>query len=129
MGIELTNDQIYAVYDLESWWHKPDSKQVFEISGSPGTGKSFLVKVFIERLGLDNSEVLYMAYMGKAAMVLARNGLPAKTIHSSIYDYVEHPVRGEDGKFIRYKNGKVKLKGEFELKDHLPKRLKLIVID
>ena len=129
MGIELNNDQIFALYALEEWWHKADSKQTFEISGSPGTGKSFLVNALIDRLGLGDENVLYMAYMGKAAMVLARHGLPAKTIHASIYDCVERPVRDENGKFVRYSNGKVKLKIDFELKDHLPKKLKLIVID
>ena len=37
--MELTNDQVYAVMSLESWWHSSDSKQVFEISGKSGSGK------------------------------------------------------------------------------------------
>ena len=129
MNVELNNEQIYALYDLEHWWHSADSKQTFEITGPGGSGKSFIVSALIERLGLKNENVLYMTYMGKAAMVLARHGLPAKTIHATIYDYVERPVRDEDGKFVRYSNGKVKLKGSFELKDHISKKIKLLVID
>ena len=88
MGIELNNDQIYALYDLEHWWHAASSDQVFEISGGPGTGKSFLVKYCIERLNLTNENVLYLAFMGKAASRLQREGLPAKTIHSAIYETI-----------------------------------------
>ena len=57
MGIELTNDQVYAIYDLENWWHGTGN-QVFEISGRPGSGKSFLIKYFIERIGLKLENVL-----------------------------------------------------------------------
>ena len=64
MGIDLTNDQIYAVMSLESWWNSSNSKQVFEISGKSGTGKSTLIKYFIERIGLSYDEVLFLAYMG-----------------------------------------------------------------
>ena len=38
MGIELNNDQIYAIYDLEHWWKRGD-KQLFEITGGAGCGK------------------------------------------------------------------------------------------
>ena len=46
MGIELNNDQIYAIYDLESWWSK-QNEQVFEISGAAGTGKAQPVDTII----------------------------------------------------------------------------------
>lgn len=129
MSIELNNEQIYAVYDLEHWWYSATSKQTFEITGPGGTGKTTLVRYLIERIGLQKENVLFMTYMGKAAMILAKNGLPAKTIHSAIYEYVERPARDEDGKIIRLDNGKVKLKGEFQLKDHISKKIKLFVID
>ena len=41
MGIELNNDQIYAIYDGENWYHH-GTKQVFEIVGPAGTGKTYL---------------------------------------------------------------------------------------
>ena len=87
MGVELTKDQIYAVMSLESWWHSKDSKQVFEISGKAGSGKSTLIKYFIERIGLKDEEVYFLAYMGKGAQqITIRNKLPARTIHSAIYN-------------------------------------------
>ena len=63
MGIELNNQQIYTLYDLENWWNKSDD-QVYEISGAAGTGKTFLIRYFIDRIGLDLSDVAFVAYMG-----------------------------------------------------------------
>ena len=128
MSIELTNDQVYCIYELENWWNKKD-KQVFEISGSPGTGKTFLVKYFIERLGLKVNNVLYLAYTGKAASILQQNGLPGKTIHSQIYEFKKKIKRDETGKIVNHDNGRPVIYKTFELIDHLPKKIKLIVID
>lgn len=128
MGIELNNEQIYAIYDLEHWWNT-QTKQVFEISGAAGTGKTTLIKYFIERLGLSHKEVLFVAFMGKAATQMARNGLPARTIHSAIYDYEKVIDRDKDGKIIFKNNGKPKMISKFIKKDELPKKIKLIVVD
>lgn len=128
MGIELNIEQVYAIYELEHWWHSKDN-QLFQITGGPGTGKTTLVRYFIDRLGLSLENVLFVAYMGKAASILQRNGLPAKTIHSAIYDYVEKLDRDENGHIIIKENGKPKLKHFFELKDHISKKIKLIVLD
>ena len=59
----------------------------FKYQADPGRGKTFLVRYLIDRVGLSYDEVLFVAFMGKAASQLARNGLPAKTIHSAIYKY------------------------------------------
>ena len=128
MGIELTNEQVYAVYKMENWWNHRD-KQIFEISGSAGTGKSFIVRYLIEKLGLKYSNVLFCSFSGKAATLLSKNGLPAKTIHSAIYDYKEKVVRDEYGKLVLDERGYIKLKKEFELKPQLSKKIKLIVVD
>lgn len=128
MSIELNNDQIYCVYDLENWWHRQDD-QVFEISGRAGTGKTTVINYFIERIGLKLDEVLFVAYMGKAVNIMARNGLPAKTIHSAIYKLEEKYARDEHGKIIIKDNGKPKIKYEFVLKRNIGKNIKLIVVD
>ena len=86
MGIELNTEQLYTVMDMESWY-RSQTKQVYEISGAAGTGKTTLVMYLIQQLGLTLDEVLFVAYMGKAATQLARNGLPATTIPSAIYIY------------------------------------------
>lgn len=127
-NIELTDEQIFALMDIENWWHKQD-KQVLEITGGPGTGKTFLVKYFADRIGLTDDDILYIAFSGKAVSVMARNGLPAKTIHSSIYNYQEVYAKDENGHVIMKENGKPKKTFEFVLKEKLSKKYKLIVID
>ena len=107
MGIELNKEQIYAVYQGETWF-KSQTNQVFEISGPAGSGKTTLILYLIEQLGLSLEQVLFIAYMGKAACRMALNGLPAKTIHSAIYRYEKVIARDEEGKIIYNENGKVK---------------------
>lgn len=128
MGILLNNEQIYACYDIENWWHK-SSNQLYEIDGPAGSGKTTLIRYFIDRIGLKLEDVLFVSYMGKAVSQMARNGLPARTIHSSIYDCEKVICRDEDGKIIYQPSGKPKKKLTFVLKDKIPTNPKLIVID
>ena len=93
------------------------------------THNTTLIRYFIDRLGLSYDNVLFVAFMGKAASQMSRNGLPAKTIHSAIYDYKEKMARDEKGKIIFNSNGKPKKVSYFELKDHISKKIKLIVVD
>ena len=129
MGIELNTQQVHALYDIENWWTHQDN-QVYEISGAAGTGKTFLVNYFIDRIGLDSSEVAFTAFAGKAAMQMARNGLPAQTIHSLIYDHVKVLDYDANGKIqVNPATGKPLMKWEFVKKDKIFKNPKLIVVD
>lgn len=128
MGVELTTEQVYATYKGETWY-RSKTKQVFEISGPPGAGKSFLIMYLIEKLGLSLDQVLFVAYMGKACSRLIQAGLPAKTIHSAIYEYEKVIARDEEGKIIYNQNGKPKKVGRFVLKEKIGKGIKLIVLD
>ena len=128
MGIELSNEQVFALYEGEDWYKKKN-KQLFEISGAAGTGKTWFVCYLIERLGLKHDQVLFVAYMGKAVSQMSRNGLPAKTIHSTIYDYVKVPALDDEGNIIFRSNGRVKMIGKFELKERIRGKIKLIVVD
>lgn len=59
-------------------------RQVFRVFGYAGTGKTTLARHFADAL---RGDVKYMAYTGKAAMVMRKNGCRnAMTIHASIYD-------------------------------------------
>jgi exodeoxyribonuclease-5 len=129
MGIELNKGQIYATYDLEMWWRHKKSKQVIEIDGPAGSGKTTIIMYFIQKLGLDLNDVLFVSYMGKAVSQMIRNNLPAKTIHSSCYDCEKVVDRDEDGNIIFLPSGKVKTKLQFTLKEKIPSKPKLIVID
>lgn len=128
MGIELNVQQVHALYDIESWWNRKNN-QVYEISGAAGTGKTFLVNYFIDRIGLDIHDVAFTAFAGKAAMQLARNGLPASTIHSLIYEHKKVPDLDENGKLQFSSNGKPLMKYEFIRKEKLVRDPKLIVVD
>lgn len=122
------NDQLFASMKGEHWY-KTQYKQTFEIAGGAGTGKTTMVLYFIDKIGLDLSEVLFVAYMGKAASQLARNGLPAKTIHSACYNYVIEVARDENGNIILNEKGKPKKEYKFIKKDSIGKNIKLIVVD
>jgi exodeoxyribonuclease-5 len=68
------------------------------ISGYAGTGKSTLVKFIISALNLYSHEVAYIAYTGKAALVLKEKGCPnATTAHQLLYK----SYKNEFNEFIR----------------------------
>jgi len=125
--MELTTQQEEALNKAKRWW-KTRNKQIFEISGAAGTGKSTIVYFMIDALNISHDDVLFVAFVGKAALALARKGNNAKTIHSAIYDAVEIPKLDENGNFIII-NNKVMTTIEFVKKDKLPDNIKLIVVD
>lgn len=127
--MELNHDQLMASLDMENWWYQSND-QVFEISGAAGTGKTTLVRYLIERIGLSMDEVLFVAYMGKAATCMQRNGLPAKTMHSAMYKYTKVIARDkETGKIIYDAHGYPKLELAFQLKESIGSKIKLVVLD
>ncbi|KKN74521.1 hypothetical protein LCGC14_0389380 [marine sediment metagenome] len=65
-----------------SWFENPDSDPVFRVFGYAGTGKTTVIKEFVEEI---KGKILYAAFTGKAALVMRRHGVPASTIHSLIY--------------------------------------------
>ena len=68
------------------------------ISGYAGTGKSTLVRFIIEALDLDDDDVVYATYTGKAAQVLAKKGNKnVTTLHKLLYESFPRP----DGTFFR----------------------------
>lgn len=67
------------------------------ISGYAGTGKSTLIKFIIAAMGLEEDQVCYVAYTGKAANVLKNKGcLGAMTTHKLLY----HAKLMPNGKYI-----------------------------
>ena len=93
------------------------------------THNTTVVKYAIERLGLNFKNVLFLAFQGKAANRLALEGLPARTIHSAIYNVVTEVERDPEGHVVYKENGKPKYTIHFYLKRNLGKKIDLIVID
>ena len=84
------------------------------ISGYAGSGKSTLVKFIVAALNLDEDDVAYVAYTGKAAQVLKSKGCPnAMTAHKLLY----HAQQTKTGNYI------------FKPKSYIEENPKLIVVD
>lgn len=67
------------------------------ISGPAGSGKSSTVRVIIEALGLNENDVAYATYTGKAAQVLQKKGNKnSMTLHKLLYKSIPQ----DDGTFI-----------------------------
>lgn len=78
-------------------WYKHGNEQIFQYSGGPGTGKSWLMNVIIDELGIRDN-MAPMAYTGAAAIVMRRKGLNgARSIHSSLYQVEDVPLLDSDG--------------------------------
>lgn len=89
--MQFTPTQTSAI-DAVASWYRNRPKQVFRVFGYAGTGKTTLARHFAEQL---NGLVLYMAYTGKAAMVMRKNGcVGALTIHATIYNVEFDPKTG-----------------------------------
>lgn len=97
-------------------------KPIFVYSGAPGTGKTWIIRLFFEMNHISDGEFITCAYSGKASNVLAMNGLPARTIHSLIYD-LKFVDRFDEttGKTIQIPT--------FVKKEHLDNDYKYIVVD
>jgi len=124
---ELNLQQKYAAEESEKWY-RSFNKQTFEISGPAGSGKTTIILELTRRLGLSVEEIAFVAYVGKAAMILSMKGNNAKTIHSTIYNVIDVPRYDEEGKLMM-KNGRVMTHIGFELKPSLDPRVKLLVVD
>nr|DAJ14211.1 MAG TPA: exodeoxyribonuclease V [Myoviridae sp. ctNPX13] len=126
--MQLNRGQETALQNLLQWW-RHRTKQVFEISGAAGTGKTTIVRELIDSLGLSNDQVLFMAYIGKATLALSRTGLNAKTIHSSICDIEMVPKEDENGDPIVTANKRYIWVPKFSRKKYLDGDVRLIVVD
>lgn len=129
--MELNHMQGVASERFQYWYKHPESRKRgwFEVSGPAGSGKTTVVKHIIANLGLKNEDVVFIAYVGKAALALRLSGVNGKTIHSVLYDIIERPKRDANGN-IMYKSDKVPfMETRFIRKTSLPENIKLIVVD
>jgi exodeoxyribonuclease-5 len=91
--LQLSEEQGRAVEAAKAWFKT--KSRVFELSGPAGTGKTTLAKYITEELDLRDSEVLYCAFTGKAALVLSQKGCtPSSTVHGAIYKASQNEQTG-----------------------------------
>lgn len=128
----LNPDQAKAVETAMNWWNMYKSnkttKNIFELSGGAGVGKSYTASSIIRAMGLEVSDCAYITFTGKACLCLRLNGLPAQTIHSLIYDVRKIPVKDDQGR-IQYFKGSPIMKTIFVKKDKLPSWIKVLILD
>lgn len=88
-NIILTDEQEKLINEAVKWYYN-SSEQIFQYTGGSGTGKSLVMHMIQERLGLVDEEVAPMAYTGAASIVMRLNGFAnACTIHSWLYKLVK----------------------------------------
>ena len=128
----LNPGQEFVVSKAIEWYNNPNSTQVFQYDGPPGSGKSVVLNEIVRRLDLDPyTEVAAMSFIGAASLVMRLNGLAsAKTAHSWIYDVKGVPLRDASGNIIRDELLNVPIMiQQFIPVDRLPEGIKLIIID
>lgn len=134
MNTELNAGQKECLQRLILWWnHKLDYQQVFSISGPAGSGKTFLIRALVDELPkISMNDVLFVAYVGKAALNLSKSGLNASTIHSAIYHAIDVVTerKDKDGNPILSEGRPIKdISVKFVLRSELERDYKLIVVD
>jgi len=86
LNIILTDEQNYAIKLIKKWFNSYKKHIPFVLAGYAGTGKSTVVSKISEELNISDYNIRYVAYTGKAALVMKNKGLEATTIHSLIYE-------------------------------------------
>lgn len=117
------------VKSLFKKWHRQQNEQVLEIGGYAGVGKSTILEPMFSEAGIDiETEVLAMAYTGRAAGNLASKGIPASSMHSALMNTIEVPKTDKDGNEITL-NGRPLTRLQFEPKRFLDRKYKMLLID
>lgn len=82
-----------AISAVQKWLKEKDaSRPIFRLFGFAGTGKTTIAR---ELAAQNEGGVAYMAFTGKAALAMRKNGCDgATTIHSAIYTPIPEPSGG-----------------------------------
>lgn len=92
MSFEWSPQQAEGIKAMNDWYGAAN-QQIFRLFGYAGTGKSTLANELAKSAA---GSVLYMAYTGKAAVVMQKAGCRgASTIHSGVYKTKVDPVTGK----------------------------------
>ncbi|MEO0896483.1 MAG: AAA family ATPase [Bacteroidota bacterium] len=89
-NIELSADQYEAVKEFVAFMDSQEFRTTFLLTGSAGTGKTFLINLFNTMLRKSGYKVILLAPTGRAAKVITRRTKRAAyTIHHHIYAPME----------------------------------------
>ncbi|MDP5170196.1 MAG: AAA family ATPase [Bacteroidia bacterium] len=88
--IELTDDQRAALGEFDEFIRAGVPRSAFLLTGSAGTGKTFLINILSRELKRKGYDVVLLAPTGRAAKVITRRTKRlAFTIHHHIYSPLE----------------------------------------
>lgn len=127
--MRLNQDQT-RVFNEAIEWYRRGNEQTFEISGPPGSGKTFLINQIIDELGIDRNRIAPIAYTGAAAINMRTKGMMnATTCYSKLYLCLKQVMTDIEGKPIMDPVfNKPKMKLSFVERDHLDD-VDLILVD
>lgn len=125
----LTSSQ-RAIHDAAINFYYNDTEQLFEYSGGPGRGKTYVLNEILSTLGLGINQIAPMTFTGAAAINMRRKGIAtAKTAHSWLYESYEVPCKDSSGKILYdYKLNRPLMTKKFRPKD-LNDEIKLVIVD
>jgi exodeoxyribonuclease-5 len=126
-AFKWTNDQKECINE-GAYWYKKQTKQVFEYAGWAGVGKTTIVPEMIRKMGLEQHEVMAVAFTGKAASNLTLKGIPATSAHAGFMENIQVPKTDRDGNILK-KDGRTLKTLAFKRRDFLPKEIKMLFID
>lgn len=96
-NIQPSQNQIDIANKAVDWYYN-SPEQIFQITGGPGTGKSFLLHYIVARLNLEPWEIAPMAFTGAAAIVMRKKGfVNSRTIHSWLLQPVDKKKKDKYG--------------------------------
>ncbi len=102
MNTRLTAHQ-KQVFEKIKAFTTASGAHVFVLKGFAGTGKTFLLRAITDELGRQKRAFFLMAPTGRAArMICSRTGLPAATIHRSIYRFQKEGLDNREMYRVEY---------------------------
>ncbi|MEM6262081.1 MAG: AAA family ATPase [Bacteroidota bacterium] len=89
-GVQLTQDQEMALQVFMNFFRSDEPRCTYLLTGSAGTGKTFMINFFRKLLRKHGFKVILLAPTGRAAKVITRRSKSlAFTIHHHIYQVSE----------------------------------------
>lgn len=90
LELTLTDDQEEALQSFIHFYQSPEDRSTLLLTGSAGTGKTFMINIFTQFLRKMGYKVILLAPTGRAAKVISkRTKRLAYTIHHHIYNVKE----------------------------------------